>query len=182
MKYVLVLLVLLLKVPGFSQAVPSFKNSDALKFATKALQNEVLEMKPIYPDKTARGAFYKLQTKSQKSYFLYVGRINTCKASGCDISGKVDSTSFEYMDYFGLLDSTATILDLKIYNYAATHGHEVTARSWLNQFKGYNGTKMLTVDKDIDAISGATSSVYAFTYEINWMVHTFKEKILSLKE
>ncbi len=48
----------------------------------------------------------------------------------------------------------------------ATHGQEITARGWLKQFIGYNGSESLKVDKNIDTISGATISVYAITSDI----------------
>lgn len=48
----------------------------------------------------------------------------------------------------------------------ATHGHEVSAKGWLKQFIGYNGNESLQVGKNVDAIIGATISVYGITRDI----------------
>ena len=42
----------------------------------------------------------------------------------------------------------------------------MTAKGWLKQFTGYNGTSQLEVNKNVDAISGATVSVYAITDDV----------------
>ena len=55
---------------------------------------------------------------------------------------------------------------VKVYNYQATHGQEVSIKGWLRQYAGYDGSQSLTVGKDIDAISGATISVYAINQDI----------------
>jgi Na+-translocating ferredoxin:NAD+ oxidoreductase RnfG subunit len=59
------------------------------------------------------------------------------------------------------------VVQVKVFNYQATHGQEITAKSWLKQFIGYQGQKELKVNKDIDSISGATISTYAITEDIN---------------
>ncbi|MFO7723182.1 MAG: hypothetical protein R6V49_08180 [Bacteroidales bacterium] len=41
-----------------------------------------------------------------------------------------------------------------------------TAKRWLRQFIGYNGTSELVVGKNEDAISGATVSVQGITADI----------------
>jgi hypothetical protein len=53
-----------------------------------------------------------------------------------------------------------------VYNYEATHGHEITVKSWLNPFIGFDGTKTLRVGKEIDSIAGATISASGITDDI----------------
>jgi len=99
--------------------------------------------------------------------YAYIGRVNSCRAGGCSIS--IEPTAdmeSEYFDYFILFDEHLNVEMVRIYNYQATHGHEVTAKGWLKQFIGYNGTSKLEVGKNIDCISGATISVYAITYDV----------------
>jgi Na+-translocating ferredoxin:NAD+ oxidoreductase RnfG subunit len=73
---------------------------------------------------------------------------------------------FEYFDYFILFDSQNRIITTRVYNYEATHGAEITAKGWLNQFSGYDGTKNLRIGKEVDSISGATISVFGMVTDV----------------
>ena len=55
---------------------------------------------------------------------------------------------------------------VEIFNYQATYGYEITNKRWLKQFIGFGEDELLEVGKNIDAISGATISVHAITYDI----------------
>ena len=114
------------------------------------------------------GYFYQfIPRKDQAPQYLYVGRVNTCRTGGC--AGKMSTPLIaisEYFDYFILFDDEKNVQRVGILNYQATHGHEITARGWLRQFVGYDGSHTLLVDKHIDAISGATISVYAITEDV----------------
>jgi len=115
------------------------------------------------------GKYFKYtgQNSSNPVQYLYTGRVNACRSGGCGITSENDKAlDFEYFDYFILFDSTVHILMVKIFNYQATHGQEITSKSWLKQFKGYQGKRGLQVGKQIDAISGATISVYGITNDI----------------
>lgn len=113
------------------------------------------------------GKFFRINSDVSQYKYIYTGRVNSCRAGGCsnpvEIPGKGES---EYFDYFILFDKNKTVRLVKVFNYQATHGHEVTAKSWLKQFIGHNGSKPLQVNKNVDAISGATISVYAITIDI----------------
>lgn len=100
--------------------------------------------------------------------YVYIGRVNSCRAGGCTagVSHPVVSDNSEYFDYFTVYDNNINIKYIKVYNYQATHGQEITATGWLKQFLDYNGSFNLNVGKNIDAISGATISVYAITFDI----------------
>ena len=64
---------------------------------------------------------------------------------------------------------------VRVFNYAATHGQEVSVKRWLDQFAGHDGAEPLRVGKEIDAISGATISVYALVADV-------QEKTIILKK
>jgi hypothetical protein len=58
------------------------------------------------------------------------------------------------------------IRTIRVYNYEATHGQEITVKGWLNQFLGYDGTANLRVGKEVDAIAGATISVFGLIADV----------------
>src|SRR3990172_2044678 len=92
--------------------------------------------------------------------YIYTGRINSCRTGGCsgDMKKSGDHDS-EYFDYFILFDAGCKIVQVRVFNYRATHGQEITAAGWLRQFIGYHGESELKTGKNIDGISGATISV-----------------------
>lgn len=148
----------------------------SIDYFPKKLQNEltpVVTLDEIAPQQNISrqilsGKFYRVpdNPKSLKTKYIYIGRVNTCRTGGCkSINNQPNENNSEYFDYFILYDSACTILKVKIYNYQATHGQEVTTKNWLKQFQGYKGSE-LTVGKNVDAISGATISVDAITFDI----------------
>lgn len=98
--------------------------------------------------------------------YVYVGRVNSCRAGGCSLNNEPVSTIFEYFDYYILYDHEGHVTRVKVFNYMATKGQEITARGWLKQFSGYDGEANLRVGKEIDGISGATISVFAITADV----------------
>ena len=112
---------------------------------------------------------YFLVTENNESHYcyIYIGRVNSCRAGGCSVEHESTATlGSEYFDYYILFDEHKTVQAVKVYNYQATHGHEITAKGWLKQFIGFNGSASFKGDKKIDAISGATISVYAITADV----------------
>ncbi len=115
------------------------------------------------------GKYYSVEYKTGYSpiSFVYVGRVNSCRTGGCSANPENSGTGeHEYFDYFILFDSDITVRQVRVYNYQATHGQEITSKGWLKQFEGYDGNKSLQVGKDIDGISGATISVFGITADI----------------
>ena len=108
--------------------------------------------------------------------YVYVGRVNSCRQGGCsNPTETLNIQTSEYFDYLIVFDSNISVQLVKVYNYQATHGQEVTNKGWLKQFQGYDGNRSLTVGKSIDAISGATVSVFSITDDI-------QEKTMLLKK
>lgn len=114
------------------------------------------------------GKFFQIEDISNCRYkYIYIGRVNSCRAGGCSIeNNKETNGNSEYFDYFILYDENKTVKVVKVFNYQATHGQEITSNGWLKQFSGYSGNESLQVNKNIDAISGATISVYAITLDV----------------
>jgi hypothetical protein len=123
-----------------------------------------------------QGKFFRPNSPGQEAHFIYIGRVNTCRASGCSIDPTDDKQgASEYFDYFIFFDKAKVVRHVHIYNYQATHGHEISARGWLRQFFGYDGNKWLETGKDIDGISGATISVNGITNDICLKTQILKE-------
>ncbi|MBS3776736.1 MAG: FMN-binding protein [Bacteroidales bacterium] len=115
------------------------------------------------------GKFFKSHHSENVSQvkYIYVGRVNSCRAGGCSSPGMGSSAGkSEYFDYFILFNVEKEVELVRVFNYQATHGYEVTARGWLRQFEGYDGSKNLEVNKNIDGITGATISVEAITRDV----------------
>jgi hypothetical protein len=114
------------------------------------------------------GRFFRLDDSLNSVKYVYVGRVNSCRAEGCSAQASTlqGNATSEYFDYFILFDASFSVLRVEVYNYAATYGQQITARRWLRQFIGYNGTSELVAGKNVDAISGATISVRGITADI----------------
>ncbi len=108
--------------------------------------------------------------------YIYIGRVYSCRAGGCAMPGGPSANlDQEYLDYYILYNGEIMIKLVKVFNYQATHGQEVTVRGWLKQFIGYDGRDNLQIGKNIDAISGATISVYALTSDIQIKTKMIKD-------
>lgn len=127
--------------------------------------------------KSFQGKFFQITRENTYNYeYIYIGRVNSCRAGGCSISGHEENPEdkLEFFDYYIVFDSNKTVRLVKVFNYEATHGQEITSKGWLRQFIGYNGDEPLQVEKNIDAISGATISVYAITFDIEMKTEILK--------
>jgi hypothetical protein len=145
-------------------------------------QNELKELatSDMATSQSLTGRFYAVSPKAYSSptKYLFIGRVKTCRAGGCTINqGESNATGSEYFDYFIMYDTTCMVQMVRIYNYQATHGQEVSAKSWLKQFIGYNGASELAAGKNIDAISGATISVNAITLDIEYRTRLLKQTL-----
>ncbi len=116
------------------------------------------------------GKFFSLSGNNLKDEiaYLYVGRVNSCRSGGCSLSLENSGNEYEYFDYFILYDSSGEIKHVRVFNYQATKGQEITSLGWLKQFVSFNGSNELTVGKQIDGISGATISVHSITADIQY--------------
>ena len=157
-----------------------------LDFEDKTLQKEIQKIggteSPEWKEvsfseaNSVQGKFFTIPDLNNQKKYIYVGRVNSCRAGGCSnpTLPTIGIETSEYFDYFVVFNADLSVQQVKVYNYQATHGQEVTNKGWLKQFQGYNGSRSLTVGKNVDAISGATVSVHAITNDI-------QEKTLLLK-
>lgn len=118
-----------------------------------------------------KGKIYQTNSNGMRLGFAYVGRIYSCRAGGCGMDDQVVEMisideDFEYFDYFIIFDEVLKVKKIRVYNYQATHGHEVAGKGWLKQFVGFQGEEKLEYGKNIDSISGATISANAITYNV----------------
>lgn len=158
-------LLLFILLPLYGQNGINMKPDMLLREIKKAEGHESFQLTEVkmpmvaQPNTKIPGKYFALQNTSGYKY-VYVGRVNSCRAGGCNTPNKSALQSdFEFFDYFILFDSLATVKTVRVYNYEATHGQEVMIKAWLKQFEGYNGSNALIPGKNISAIAGATISV-----------------------
>jgi len=166
-----------------SQNDIDYKHKSIFRALQKINQSENTDLKEIeIPDSIQEnfrihGKFFTSTDHNNNSFvnYVYIGRVKSCRAGGCGISRPLSANEDqEYFDYFILFDKEKNVKLVRVYNYQATHGQEVTSRGWLRQFIGYNGSDDLLVGKDIDAISGATISVYGITFDVQLKTEILK--------
>lgn len=122
------------------------------------------------------GSFHYLKDNGELQAYLYIGRVNSCRSGGCELNRETLQASFEFFDYFMILDTNSKIKKVKIFNYQATHGHEVMSSGWLRQFTGYDGKSDLKYGKEIEAISGATISAKSLNADIQYVTKILERK------
>lgn len=173
--------------------ISSFTNEN-IDYQHKSIQKELVKFNKIGISKlqevhiseeikykyNIQGKYFKVENseKFDTIKYVYIGRVNSCRAGGCSNSNeKLETEKYEYFDYFIFLDNNQNVKTVRIFNYQATHGQEITSKGWLNQFTNYNGKTDLEVGKNIDAISGATISVYAITFDVQFKTEILKKYI-----
>lgn len=167
MKHILKVLVLLTCSSLWAASGDSIdlKDKKLTKAFAKFSINFLEDYQAMSLEHAKHGQFFILKTETHpKSVkYIYIGRVNTCRTGTCSSNSEMA----EYFDYIIFFDKHKAVSQVKVYNYQASHGQEITAKSWLKQFIGYQGKEELKVYKNIDGISGATISSYAITEDIN---------------
>ncbi len=165
---------------NFPQREIDFEDKNLKREIQKISGSESTDLKEFQVNTgSIQGKFFTFSDQNNSKKYLYVGRVNSCRAGGCSnpaLSASGLETS-EFFDYFVVFEDDIAVQQVRIFNYQATHGQEVTNKGWLKQFQGYNGERQLNVGKNIDAISGATVSVYAITNDIQEKTHLLKQVI-----
>lgn len=108
------------------------------------------------------GAYYSLKDNG----YLYLGRVNSCLTGGCTRESTPKEAGSEFFYYYIYFDTLGVVRRLSVYGYYATHGQEICNKLWLRQFEGYSGAETLDAGRNVDAISGATISVEALTFDV----------------
>jgi len=162
---------------AFSQAPVNFDHKKITKHIKKTLKFEEFTLKEIQADSSwyLQGKFFRVFQAEDSSNTVYIGRVNSCRAGGCSADHVSEDGSYEYFDYLITFNQNKQVVGVKVFNYQATHGQEMTAKSWLKQFVGLQEESNFDVGKQIDAISGATISVYAITDDIKNVLYYLKQ-------
>ena len=109
---------------------------------------------------------------------VFTRRVHTCDPNACSdptLTASKNPEDLEFFDYFIIINNDSIVKNITVYNYQATHGHEVAKRSWLSQFIDKQAESLI-YEKNIDGISGATVSAQNFTFEIEYLLDCFKGK------
>jgi len=155
---------------------PDFPEKKVAKVINRIWKDKSVEIQRYnIEDAYGGGKYFMLTDEADTLGYLYVGRVNSCRQGGCAINNEDAELPFEFFDYFLITDKNAKVEKIKIFNYQATHGHEVMSTGWLRQFKGYGGERKLKYGKDIEAISGATISAKALNLDVQFIVGNLKD-------
>ncbi len=184
-KIIFIGVILVFAFSAFCQDEIEYRHRSVFKGLKKVAQienpvfNEIQIPDSMGNQRYFQGKFFSVSDKTNLGkVYLYIGRVNTCRAGGCSAPLQPsESSGPEYFDYFIIFDSIYTVLSIKIFNYQATHGQGVTARGWLKQFVGFNGSYKLESGKDIDSISGATISVLGIISDVQQKTEMLKQVI-----
>lgn len=137
------------------------------RFQRTGYELRKMELSAVTRGDSENGIFWNIESKNETVGFVYTGRVFSCSKNGCTVGqSSMTGENAEFFDYFILFDKSKSVTSVVVYNYEATHGQEITAKGWLKQFAGHNGSRNLIVGKNIDSISGATISVNAITDDI----------------
>lgn len=173
MRGILTLIVCLTSLLSWGQSEINYRDKSLQKELQKAgisdfsMVKELCIADSVKQQFRLQGKFFEIDSDVSQYKYIYTGRVNSCRAGGCSISAEIpNEEESEYFDYFILFNKNKSVQLVKVFNYQATHGHEITSKGWLKQFIGHDGSESLQVNKNIDAISGATISVYAITCDL----------------
>lgn len=75
-------------------------------------------------------------------------------------------------DYLVLFNDNLQIVSSKVLIYREEYGGEIGSNRWLKQFLGLSGKDRVSLDNNIDAISGATISVRSMTKAMDKLLQT----------
>jgi len=158
MKNFILIFLLLISFASFCQSEIDYQNKRLISSLNKNGISGFSELEEIscnlkeHPE--LQGKFFKTLNNSENSEvkYVFVGRVNSCRAGGCSISGNTPANSeSEYFDYYIFFDLSKTVKQVEVFNYQATHGYEITAKGWLKQFAGFSGNDTLEI-KGVDRL------------------------------
>lgn len=181
------ILFIILFIPGinFSNVEISFPNNVEKRihkklnkfFDDSEYEKNVLHIHDSITSKT-NSYFYELTSKKDDEKAIMIITIaNACRIGGCDVEHE-DGDEFEQFYLYSIYNNNGELLDIKILDYQAEHGYEVTSKWWLKQFKKSWG-EHFEYNKNVDGISGATVSVKSMIREMNNLQEILRTQVLS---
>jgi hypothetical protein len=84
-------------------------------------------------------------------------------------------SKFENFDYAVYYDQNMVIKAVRVLQYREDYGGEIGSKRWLRQFDGKTAESPITVDNDIQGISGATISYLAITKGVKSITQLMSE-------
>ena len=126
------------------------------------------------PDKyKVNGKYFSLNSVSnQQLKYAYMGRVNTNRSGN-----QSENDGSDYLDYIIFYSPTFAVQKVKVVRFSSDHGAEVCSAGWLKQFIGHTPGKNLIVGKNVDAVSGATTTVNTFTFDIQSKTYILNQLI-----
>jgi len=190
-RYILFALFNFLLFPVIAQEAINFEPKSLIKKLRKqdcSKKTELVDFPipiSVYKGEDEKGHYYLVKDRecNESASYAFVGRVNTCRSGGCVVHyGDSKAISYEFFDYFIIFNSEGGVELVKVFKYEASHGHEITAKRWLKQFRNYSGEHDLRVGKEIDGITGATTSSITITYDIQERTKRLRGAIEYYKE
>ena len=141
-------------------------------FSDEEIATEIVDDAIFNPNYKETDLILVKNKTNQELGYVTVTLASACKIGGCTMGAEKASeeeygtTMSEEFYFMTIYDVNNVIQKIKILEYDATYGYEISARGWLKQFIGKVGGS-LKYDKDIDGISGATISVKSLIKEVN---------------
>jgi len=139
----------------------------------KQVKNAEYALKPLsVPDKfKVNGKYFSINAATnQQLRYAYIGRVITSRSASPQSTEGAD-----YLDYIAFYSGTFEVQKVKVVRFSSEHGAEVCSAGWLKQFVGHSPAKTLIVGKNVDAVSGATTTVNTFTFDIQSKTFILKE-------
>lgn len=81
----------------------------------------------------------------------------------------------DVFDFIVLLDNELTIVNSKVLIYRESHGRQIGTRRWLKQFDGKQAGDRVSLNTNIDGITGATISTTSMTNAVNDVLVTLDD-------
>jgi Na+-translocating ferredoxin:NAD+ oxidoreductase RnfG subunit len=181
MKHLVIIAVIFIGTTSFGQVTPDDLPKPVARFLNNQYKKQEVVLEELKSAKQKTDRFYSIQTvdTAAPSGYLHLGTVNTCRAGGCSGPGNPAASDIkgEYFDYLIIFNNDLSVETIQIFNYQASYGHEIAARGWLKQFRGFKGETELEPGKNIDVISGATVSVHAITDDVQWKTKLLQEML-----
>lgn len=163
---------------GFPDNIEKRINKKLDKFFDDAeYEKEAFQIHDSISQKTNSYFYRLLNEKGNKEAIMVITIANACRIGGCDVEHE-EGDEFEQFYLFSIYNNNGELLDIKILDYQAEHGYEVTSKWWLKQFKKSWG-EQFEYNKNVDGISGATVSVKSMIREMNNLQEILRTQVLS---
>jgi Na+-translocating ferredoxin:NAD+ oxidoreductase RnfG subunit len=152
-----------------NQDYPGYLQKKIDRILHKTFKNEIItsRQKELAKLNSEDAIFYILNDKND-TLGLYIIQLNTgCKLGGCmDLVTYDPNETYETFYCMTIYNKIGEIIQVSVLEYDGNYGYEITANSWLKQFKFKRGERY-KLGENIDGISGATISANSMVNLMN---------------